>query len=236
MPGLSVVAWNWLEWGQPGPLASGNVSKKDNRIQHMGTMPFNWFDVFVVIFLAVGAFRGRKRGMSQEVIPLIKWITLAAVCGLCYLPIATEISNSTVMSMLSASFTAYLGLALVIAVLFAAVSRSLGGKIIGSDAFGSAEYYLGIFSGIIRFACMLIFGLALLNARLYSQKEITDRNRYVQQNFDNDFFPALFQIQDNVFKNSLTGPTIHKNLDFLLIKPAVPESKPLKRKELDLPV
>jgi uncharacterized membrane protein required for colicin V production len=202
----------------------------------MGTMPFNWFDIFVLVFLTVGAFRGRKRGMSQEVIPLIKWITVAAVCGLFYLPLATEIANGTVISLLAASFTAYLGIALLIAVVFAVVNRQLGGKIVGSDAFGSAEYYLGIFSGIIRFACMLIFGLALLNARLYTSQEITERNKYVQQNFDNDFFPALFQIQANVFTESLTGPAIHKNLDFLLIKPAVPESKPLKRKELDLPV
>lgn len=202
----------------------------------MGTMPFNWFDVFVLVFLGVGAFRGRKRGMSQEVLPLIKWIMLAAVCGFFYAPIATEMTSMFSMaSMLSASFTAYLGLALVIACLFALVGRSLGGKIVGSDAFGGAEYYLGIFSGIVRFACMLIFGLALLNARLYPPQEIAERNAYVKQNYDNDFFPALFQVQDKVFKESLSGPVIHKNLDFLLIKPALPESKPIKRKELEIP-
>lgn len=199
----------------------------------MGTMPFNWFDAFVVIFLTVGAFRGRKRGMSQELLPLLKWITLAAVCGFFYQPIATAIAGGTMFNLLSASFAAYLGLALVITIFFALVNRQLGGKIIGSDAFGGAEYYLGIFSGIVRFACMLIFGLALLNARLFSQVEIAERNKYVQQNYDADFFPALFQVQDNVFKESLSGPVIHKNLDFLLIKPAFPESKPIKRKEVD---
>jgi len=199
----------------------------------MGTMPFNWFDVFVVIFLIVGAFRGRKRGMSQELLPLLKWITLAAVCGFCYQPIATEISGSSMFDLFSASLASYLGLALVVAIVFALVGRSLGGKIIGSDAFGGAEYYLGIMSGIVRFACMLIFGLALLNARLFSQAEITERNQFVKQNFDADFFPSLFQVQDNVFKESLSGPVIQKNLDFLLIKPAFPESKPIKRKEVN---
>lgn len=202
----------------------------------MGTsMPFNWFDVFIVVFLIVGAYRGRKRGMSQEIMPLLKWITLAAICGFFYAPIAAEIAQGTVVSMLSASFTAYLGLALVIACLFTAVNRSLGGKVVGSDAFGNAEYYLGIFSGVVRFACMLIFGLALLNARFYPPAEIAARNAYVQQNFDNDFFPALFQVQDKVFKESFSGPAIHKNLDFLLIKPALPEAKPIKRKELEIP-
>lgn len=202
----------------------------------MGTLPINWFDVFVVIFLGVGAFVGRKRGMSQEVLPLFKWITLAVVCGFCYQPIAVEIANASIFNLLTASLVAYLGLALVIIGIFALVSRQLGGKIIGSDAFGTSEYYLGIFSGIIRFACILIFGLALLNARLFSDVEIAARQKYVQQNFDNDFFPALYQVQDNVFKESITGPVIHKNLDFLLIKPAFPESKPLRPKEANLPV
>lgn len=201
----------------------------------MGTLPFNWFDVFVVIFLGVGAFVGRKRGMSQEVLPLLKWITLAAVCGFCYQPIAVEIANATMFSLLAASIAAYLGLALVIIAVFALISRQLGGKIIGSDAFGASEYYLGIFSGVLRFTCILIFGLALLNARLFSQVEIAERNKYMQQNFDADFFPALYQVQDNVFKESITGPVIHKNLDFLLIKPAFPEVKPMRPKDINLP-
>lgn len=199
----------------------------------MGNLPFNWFDVFVVAFLVAGAFRGRKRGMSQEVIPLVKWLTLAFVCGLCYLPIATEISNGTVFGLFAASLTAYLGLALVIMIAFTLINRSLGGKVVGSDAFGRSEYYLGILSGMIRFACILIFGLALLNSRLYSQKELDDHRLYVQRNFDNDFFPTLFQVQDQVFKESLTGSTVAQNLNFLLIKPAYPDSKPLKRKEAD---
>ena len=42
----------------------------------MAKFQFNWFDIALVIFLVIGAFRGRKRGMSQEVIPLFKWITI----------------------------------------------------------------------------------------------------------------------------------------------------------------
>lgn len=202
----------------------------------MGKMPFNWFDMFVVIFLIVGAFRGRKRGMSQELMPLLKWITLAAVCGFCYQPIATEIASGSMFSLLSASFTAYLGLAMIVAIIFTVLNRHFGGKIVGSDVFGGAEYYLGIFSGVLRFACILIFGLALLNARLVTSVEIADHNRFVQQNFDHEFFPPLSQIQEQVFKESVSGPVIQKNLDFLLIKPAASESKPIKRKEFNLPV
>lgn len=202
----------------------------------LGKLPLNWFDLFVVLILVFGAFRGRKRGMSQELLPLLKWITIVLVCGFFYAPIATEVSHSTVFSMLTASFMTYLGLALVVAVVFALLNRQLGGKIIGSDTFGRAEYYLGIFSGMIRFACLLIFGMALLNAPLYTQSWIDDHARYVKKNYDNDFFPAFYQVQAQVFKDSLSGPVITQNLGCVLIKPAASESKPIQRKQLDIPM
>jgi len=202
----------------------------------MANFHFNWFDVALVIVLVIGAFRGRKRGMSQELIPLLKWITLVLVCGLLYRPVADEIAGATVLSLLTASIVAYLGLALVIAVVFMVISRQLGGKIIGSDAFGRSEYYLGIGSGILRFACVLVFALSLLNARFYTQEEIAARNRFVQKNYDNDFFPSWFQVQDAVFKDSFAGPRIHEQLDFVLIKPVKSENKQLKRRQLDLPI
>jgi uncharacterized membrane protein required for colicin V production len=202
----------------------------------MASFHFNWFDIALVAVLVVGAFRGRKRGMSQEFIPLLKWITIVLVCGLLYRPIAEAITSATVFTMLTASFTAYLSLALAVAVFFALFSRQLGGKIVGSDVFGKSEYYLGIVSGMARYGCMLIFGLSLLNARFYPQDEIDSRNRYVQKNYDNDFFPALFQVQDAVFKNSFAGPVIQQQLSCVLIKPVKAETKLPHRKELDLPI
>ena len=202
----------------------------------MANFQFNWFDVALVGVLVLGAFRGRKRGMSQELIPLIKWITLVLVCGFLYRPVAEIIASNTVFSMLTASITAYLGLALVTLIIFALVSRQLGGKIVGSDVFGKSEYYLGIMSGMVRFACILLFGLSLLNARFYTQEEIDARNRYVQKNYDNDFFPALFQVQDQVFRDSFAGQVIHEQLSFILIEPVKAQAKPIKRKELDLPI
>ena len=219
-----------------GPIGSEFVPIGDSQMNSLGNLPINWFDVLVVILLLAGAFHGRKRGMSQELIPLLKWISVVLVCGFFYLPVAEMISQATVFSLLTASFTAYLGLALVVFIAFAVINRQLGGKIIGSDTFGRSEYYLGILSGMARFVCMLIVGLALLNARLYTQAEIDERNQFVKRNYDNDFFPALFQIQDQVFKTSLSGPVIRENVSSLLIKPVKGESKTFKRKELDLPI
>ncbi|MEY4386574.1 MAG: hypothetical protein RLY20_1857 [Verrucomicrobiota bacterium] len=202
----------------------------------MGSLPFNWFDIVLFLVLLVGALRGRKRGMSQELIPLLKWICLLLVCGLLYAPVAGVLAQETMLGGLGSAYTAYLGLAFVVAIIFTVISRQLGGKIAGSDAFGKGEYYLGILSGMVRFACVLIFALALLNARQYTSKEVADHNAFVQQNFDHDFFPPVFDIQNQVFRDSLSGPVVKGNLNVLLIRPTVADSKPIKRKELDLPM
>jgi len=39
-------------------------------------MPFNWFDVFVVVLLGFGLFRGRRNGMSKELLPTLQWVVL----------------------------------------------------------------------------------------------------------------------------------------------------------------
>jgi uncharacterized membrane protein required for colicin V production len=203
----------------------------------MGKFPFNWFDIMVVAILAIGALRGRKRGMSQELLPLLKWITLVLVCGFFHYPVAVFISGfSNLFSEWLSVVVAYLGLAFLVFILFSLVSRSLGGKIIGSDVFGGAEYYLGIGSGILRWTCMLIFSLALLNSRFYSQQEIAERTAFVKQNYDSDFFPAIYQIQDYCFRNSMSGPYVTKGLSSLLIAPANGQGKAIKRKEFDLPM
>jgi hypothetical protein len=84
-------------------------------------------------------------------------------------------------------------------------------------------------AGMVRFVCILISMLALLNARHYTQKEIIDREKYQKDVYGSEFFPGLSTVQRTVFKDSLVGPQIQKHLAFLLIKPTSPEKKELRR-------
>ena len=45
-------------------------------------MPFNWFDFVVLIVLGIGVFRGRQRGMSEELLGLFEWLTIVVVSAL----------------------------------------------------------------------------------------------------------------------------------------------------------
>ena len=48
----------------------------------LDNLPVNWFDGVVAGMLIIGLFRGRKHGMSKELLPLLKWVSLVVVCGI----------------------------------------------------------------------------------------------------------------------------------------------------------
>ena len=78
-------------------------------------------------------------------------------------------------------------------------------------------------SGMIRYACMMIFALALLNAPYYTAADIARSKAYNarwygggMQGFSGDFFPTLQSVQESVFKTSFTGKYIKEYLDVML--------------------
>jgi len=198
-------------------------------------LPFNWFDLVVAVFLIAGILRGRKRGMSQEVVTLLQWFAILLCCAFFYEPVGRWLAGSTPISLLTSFVIAYVVVAALVSILFVVFKRVVGGKLIGSDAFGKGEYYLGMPAGMLRFACILLCVLALLNARFYSKQEIENYQKFQQDVYGSEFFPGLQAVQANVFENSLIGPHIKKNLAFLLIRPTPPGGgKDLKQKEWEM--
>lgn len=194
-----------------------------------GNHPFNWFDILVVVVLIIGFTRGRKHGMSVEMMHLFQWVVIIFGATWAYLPGGDYIASTSAISKLTAYITAYIIVAILIKTLFALLKRAVGGKLLGSNLFGAAEYYLGMAAGIARFACILIFSLALLNARFYSAAEIAARTKYNTELYGSNLFPSLQEIQTEVFTKSFVGPLVKKHLSGLLIKPTAPEAAPLRR-------
>ena len=199
-------------------------------------LPFNLFDLVVIVVLALGIFRGRKHGMSEELLSLATWLAILFGCAALYQPGGELLAQFTSMfGRLSCYLVAYVAGALLFSLLFAGIKRVLGGKLLGSDIFGRSEYYLGMGSGLIRFSCMLLAALALLNARYFSPTEVKAREKFDNDVYGSSFFPTLHSVQSTVFDRSLTGPWIKENLGFLLIKPTQPEHKEIHQKEFAYP-
>ncbi len=199
-------------------------------------LPVNAFDIIVLLVMVAGILRGRKHGMSEELISLLTWLAILFGCAVIYEPAGELLMQSTtIFGRLSCYLVAYVVVALVILVAFAGIKRLLGGKLLGSDIFGRSEYYLGMGSGVVRFYCMLIAALALLNARYFSPGEVRAMEARDIDLYGSTYFPGLHSVQATVFDKSLTGPWIKENLSFLLIKPTEPEDKSLHQKDAVLP-
>jgi uncharacterized membrane protein required for colicin V production len=195
-------------------------------------LPFNAFDLLVVGVLIAGLFRGRKQGMSEEFLGLVQWLAIIVCCSVAYRPLGQFLSESSrVFSLLNCYIIAYITLVLLFVTAFALLKRSIGGKLLGSDIFGVSEYYLGMCAGLVRFSCILVAGLALLNARAYDVNEVRAMENFQNKEFGSTYFPTLPAIQSSVFQKSMVGPWIHQNLGFFLIEPTKPEIKELHQKE-----
>lgn len=199
---------------------------------NMETLGIGWVDLLVVTLLIIGVVRGRKRGMSEEVLDVIKWVLILGVGSLCYAPIGGILSDATPFSRLSAYLTTYLVIIAVFMVVFSFLKRQLGGKILGSDTFGNAEYYLGMCAGGVRYASMIFVAMALLHARYYSPADVKAELKYQIDTYGSNIFPGLCNFQHMVFTESMAGRLTESFLPVLLIKPTAPEDKGLSTARL----
>ena len=192
-------------------------------------LPINWFDMALLLILAFGLFRGRKNGMTKEVLRVFQWLALVIVCGLFYETAAQALINIAAWNKPTSYVTGYLILAFLVWLAFVVLKKILVPRLTGSNVFGSGEYYLGMFSGMVRFACMVFFLLALLNAPVYTQAEIQAHQAYVKRWFGGgvyggNYIPDMQMVQESVFKKSFAGPYIKDYLGTLMINTEPPES------------
>jgi uncharacterized membrane protein required for colicin V production len=206
---------------------------------------FNWFDGLVVGLLMFGLWRGRHNGMSGEILPLGRWLAIALGAGFGHALVGEQLLRFGVTKMVFGNYfdsetaalvTAYLLIALAAILIFSTLKHYFQKKLTENNSvFGGGEYYLGMVAGVIRYASVLLVALALLNAPVYSAAEIQAQKTADNLTFggglkgyNGNFFPKIYEVQDCVFKESLTGPQIKAHLSWLLINttPTAPSSGP----------
>ena len=180
---------------------------------------FNYVDAIVIVWLLVGILRGRKRGMTQELLPSTQWILIAVVAGLCYSPVSGLLFQITGgnFNHLWSNITAYILIAFGIHMIFLWLKDATGDHLTGSDLFGKSEYYLGMAAGLLRFACMFIVLVALLHSRIYTEAELAASAKEQRRNFEDIRFPTYGSVQHGVLTESFTGHWVQENLHQIMI-------------------
>ena len=194
-------------------------------------LAINLFDLLVIIILVGGIVHGRKRGMSGEVLGLLKWLSILLAGAAIYQPLGSLLAESTGISVVTASLIVYLGAALVILLGFSVAESRLREKLVRADIFGRSEYQLGMAAGMLQFSCVLLVVLAVLNARSFSPEEVKASQAYQDAAYGSQIFPTLHGVQVTVFEKSLAGRSIKQGLGFLLINPKESDQPPSKARK-----
>ncbi len=195
----------------------------------------NIFDFLFVVFLVLGVLRGRKNGMSVELFEVLQWIAILLGCAFLYDKVAPMLARPLHLSLVSANLFGYLTLALAIVAVFSVIRRTAGPKLAGSDFFGQSEYFLGMASGFVRYGCIAMAGLALLNARYFSPTEVRAMEKFQNEVYGSNLFPTWYTAQAIVFERSFCGHLVKQHCQPLLIKPAMAQDASLHQKELAFP-
>jgi uncharacterized membrane protein required for colicin V production len=180
-------------------------------------LKINWFDLIVLAVLVAGVVVGRKRGMSAELLVLLQWLAIVFVGAVVYNPVGRMLADFSGFSPVVTYITAYLLAAALMKGVFFMLKQMAGEKLVSSDVFGSFEYYLGMAAGATRFACILIFALALLHAPSVSDAELSTQIRKQQESLGSIYFPPFGSIQRAVFQGSFTGRLVELYLPSQLI-------------------
>jgi uncharacterized membrane protein required for colicin V production len=192
----------------------------------MDAFHVNWFDLAVVAWLIYGIFRGRKHGMSQELLPLTQWVAVVILTSMFYLPAAVMLMGYTKLTILPCALFAYAFIGVFVYALLGKLKKKLDDKFQEGDYFGKGEYYLGMTSGMIRSFCILIAALSVLNSSIVSKAEREATLKMQEKNFEGVRFPTFGEFQNTVLFESATGNIVRSYLGQFLIRSVNPNDAP----------
>jgi hypothetical protein len=191
-------------------------------------LPISWVDFVTLIVLLIGFARGRKRGLSEELLDTLQWVAIVVVGALCYRQLAALLAQKPLLSPAANNIFSYIAIALVLKIIFTLIKKRIGQKLIDGDVFGRFEFYAGMAAGMLRWSCMYFVLLSLLHAPQYTPEELAHRRKEVEYNYGSDFFPSIDKMQVTVFQNSLTGKNAAKYLGMWMIDPSTSSAAPLR--------
>src|SRR5215213_4524023 len=94
------------------------------------------FDGFFVAFLIVGILRGRKRGISEELLDVLQWIAIVVCAAFAYPAIGGLLINFAAFPPVLGNVFGYVLTTLIVVFLFRILKRGVGEKLVQGDVFG----------------------------------------------------------------------------------------------------
>jgi uncharacterized membrane protein required for colicin V production len=213
-------ASSWLSGAHPLFAAVAETATKSAAKggDAAGGLDFGLFDVLLVLAIGVGIWRGKVRGISEELLDMLQWVVLVVAAGFLY-SYAGDLLVKTGLQRLTANIGGYLLIAFVVLILFGFIQKSVGNKLVDSDFFGGWEYRLGAAAGAVRFFCMYVVVLALLSSRFFDAAAVAAERKYQEKEVGLVLVPTWGMAQQMALYDNMAGPYLRQYLSYVLMRP-----------------
>jgi uncharacterized membrane protein required for colicin V production len=176
------------------------------------------FDVLLIIVLGAGAWRGKVRGISEELIEFLQWLGIILAAGFLHIMVGDLLVLGK-LPRLWANMGGYILVMIAVSILFSFIKKSVGNKLVDSDFFGGWEYRLGSLAGALRYFFMWMAVLALLSARYFDAATVEAERKYQEKEVGVVLVPSWGMLNRMAFYDSFSGPYIRKYLAHQLMPP-----------------
>ncbi|MBG88340.1 MAG: hypothetical protein CMO80_15760 [Verrucomicrobiales bacterium] len=127
--------------------------------------------------------------------------------------------SSIGMSKYWGQLIAYLFLAFLVFLFFKFLESRGKSSLRDSDWFGRGDYSLGVILCMMKHFCVLLFFLALLNAKPVTAAMVTASREKQIKELGSALFPTFPVVNHNVFVYSFVGPYLKKGWKWVLLEP-----------------
>lgn len=176
------------------------------------------FDVLLVLTVILGFWRGKVRGISEELLDMLQWVVLVVAAGFLYSYVG-DLLGKIGLPLLAANIAGYVLIAAVVFTVFSFIRESVGTKLVDSDFAGSWEYRLGGVAGVVRYFCIYVAVLSLLNSRHFDEAAVAAERKYQEKEIGIVLVPTWGMAQRMALYDNLAGPYFRNYLSYVLMHP-----------------
>src|SRR6186713_161218 len=98
----------------------------------MGGWTVGWVDFVTLLVICIGIVRGRKRGLSEELLDTTMWLIIVVAGALLYRTIGNVLIQKPILSLLTFYMLSYIAVALAVKIIFVLIKRKFGQKLVES--------------------------------------------------------------------------------------------------------
>ncbi|MBI5801151.1 MAG: CvpA family protein [Verrucomicrobia bacterium] len=176
------------------------------------------FDILIIIVIGLGCWRGKVRGISEELLGFLQWLVTIVAAGFLY-GLVGDLLVAGKVPRLWANIGGYILVIIAVSIIFGLIAKSVGNKLVDSDFFGGWEYRLGMIAGAVRYLCIWIAILAILSARYFDAATVEAQRKAQEKEAGIVLLPTWGILSRMAFYDSYSGPFIRQYLAHQLMTP-----------------